>query len=125
MSIIPGDVVFGRDGRPLTVTSKDKQSGNVTVDKSLARVQAENRDGLRNGLNAEQKSAYKTMLSEVESPDKQREIDELSKKIDELKKGNVDPRVLRYLESELKHRMNRENYQPETFQIDPSTLITY
>lgn len=125
MAITQGDIVFNREGKPVTVTSKDKSNGNVTVDKNFDRIQAENRNGIRNGLDPSQKSAYKAILTEVNNPDKQAEIDLLAKKIDELKKSNVDPRVLRYLDSELKHRMSRERYQPETFQVDPTTLITY
>lgn len=125
MAITQGDVVFSREGKPVTVTSKDKSTGNVTVDKNFERVQAENKSGIRNGLDPSQKTAYKAILSDLQSPDKQAEIDLLAKKIDELKKSNVDPRVLRYLESELKHRMSRERYQPDTYQIDPTTLITY
>ena len=124
MAIINGDVIFSRGGKPVKVTSKDAQTGNVTLDPNFDTVQKESEFGVKNGLGKEAKEAYKATLSEVRNPDKIVEIENLRAKIAELKKENVDTRLMRYLEGELQYRMTRERYTPPEFEFDPLTATS-
>lgn len=125
MGITVGDVVFSKDGRPVLVTSKDEKSGHLTINKEFSDVQAAAKQGIVNGLPEKEKQAFNAELSAVENADVRKEIDALAKRLDELRKqGNVQPRLLRYLESELQHRMHREGYSPKSLNVDPATLMS-
>ncbi len=125
MGIVRGDIVFSRDGRPVEVTSKDARTGEVTLNNDLSEIQAQNLHGIKNGLGPDEKAAFKTILSEVSDSDKHIEIESLVRKIGELKKQNADPRMLRYLESELNFKMTKERYIPKDLLIDSHTLMSY
>ena len=124
MAIINGDVIFSRGGKPVQVTSKDVQTGNVTLEPDFDKVQKESEYGIKNGLGKEVKEAFKATLSEVKDSNKIVEIENLRKKVAALKKENVDPRLMRYLEGELQYRMTRERYTPLDFEFDPLTATS-
>lgn len=124
MGITVGDVLYTRDGKPVLVTSKDAKTGNLTVERDYDRIRQATNLGLKNGLPERAKDAYRAVLSSVEDEDKRAAIDDLVKQVDELRKENADPRLLRYLESELQHRIQRDHYHPKEEVVDPATLIT-
>lgn len=125
MSIVVGDVVFGRDGRPQQVTSKDRETGEITLERDFDAVRRDNVKGVKNGLDPSAKEAFRSILSQVQDPDKKLEIDKLMGKVNELKKNNIDPRLMRYLENELHFRMTRERYMPAEFPVNAVTLTSY
>jgi hypothetical protein len=125
MTILKGDVVFTRTADPVLVKSKDAKSGNVTIDKDFVTVQRATEKGVVNGLRQEAKDAFKGVLDEVRDDDARQEIRALSAKIDELRKENADPRLIRYLKGELQFRMTRERWQPEDYQVDALSLRSY
>ncbi|MCA2959446.1 MAG: hypothetical protein IOD12_04280 [Silvanigrellales bacterium] len=125
MTILKGDVVFARAGDPVLVKSKDPKSGNVVVDKDFDKVQASTGIGVINGLKEETKDTFRSILAEVENEDAKQEIRSLSNRIQELRKENADPRLIRYLKGELQFRMTRERFQPENYETDQLTLRTY
>lgn len=125
MGINIGDIVFTRDGRPVIVKGKDPKTGNVSIEPSLSEVAEASQNGIKNGLNESERAAWSAILSEVKDTDQRKEIDALHSKIETLKKENKDARVIRYLQSELQHKMMRARYQPENVAVDPATLIAY
>jgi hypothetical protein len=125
MTIIKGDVVFARAGDPVLIKSKDVKSGNVQIDSDFATVQKSTEIGVINGLKAETKDAFRSVLAEVANDDAREEIRRLSDRIQDLRKENADPRLIRYLKGELQFRMTRERFQPENYETDQLTLRTY
>lgn len=125
MSIIKGDIIFSRGGKPVQVTSKDPRSGNVTLDSDFDKVRAEARMGIKNGLEPDLKDAYRTTLSETGDDDARARIDKLHARIQDMKKENANPRLVRYLEGELHYLMTRERHTPSRFEFDAITATSY
>ena len=125
MTILKGDVIFARAGDPNLVRSKDPRTGNVVVEKDFDTVQKTTEIGVVNGMRTETKDAFRSVLAEVENDDAREGIRRLSDRIQELRKENADPRLIRYLKGELQFRMTRERFQPENYETDPLTLRTY
>ena len=126
MTVLPGDLLFSRTGQPAKVISKQENKGTVTTDTDLDRIGEHVRQGIQNGMRPEQREAYQTVLSQVkQSGDAHQEIEELYKKIDELKSQGADERLIRYLTGELQFRMTKERYQPASYKMDLMTLTSY
>jgi hypothetical protein len=121
-SIKPNDILWTRTGDPVLVSNKNEQNGDVYLENKFSKVQEVAKDGLKNGLTIPEREAYKSTLSGVKNMDKKQEIQDLYQKIKSLKEGNTNPRLLKYLESELQYRMIRENYIPPDYGIKPVTL---
>lgn len=122
MTIHVNDVVFSHDGKPLVVKTKNKETGNITVDQELSEVQKASPNGIRNGLPEDTREAYKLVLEQIKDPDKRMEIENLHKRLGEIKFQTNDKRLVRYLENELQYRMIRDKYQPQQFEVDAYTL---
>lgn len=118
MALLTKDIVFVRGGVPAAVTGRDPQSGRVFLEYDREKVQELGVNGLKNGLPEESREAFSTVLSDVKNSDKKREIDELHKRISELKQSGADPRLLRYLDGELHFRMAREKYVPRQVGVE-------
>ncbi|MEY4064613.1 MAG: hypothetical protein RIR26_821 [Pseudomonadota bacterium] len=119
MRILSGDIVFQRDGRPALVKTVNKEEGKVVLEQEIDQVQKSANRGIKNNLLQEQREAYNAVLEDVSNSDKHQEIRDLYGTIQKLKANKVgDSKVLRYLENELMHRMNREKYTPKEFEID-------
>lgn len=119
MRIVAGDIVFQRDGRPAMVKTVNKEQGKVVLEQDLDQVQKAAGRGIKNNLLQEQRDEYNSVLDDVANSDKRQEIRDLYGTIQKLKASKVgDSKVLRYLENELMHRMNRENYTPTEFATD-------
>ncbi|NBO37283.1 hypothetical protein EBU99_01735 [bacterium] len=126
MRIMKGDVVFQRDGSPALVKNVDVESGKVLLDYELGNIQKASEKGVKNSLEERQRSAYNLTLRDVESADKKEEIQNLYDVIDNLKTSRrSDPKLIRYLENELMHRMHRENYTPPNYEVDLENLPQY
>jgi hypothetical protein len=125
MSVIKGDILFSRSGDPLLVAKKNMTTGGVLFDGNLAASQLRSKDGLKNGLDEEQSAKYSSTLDSVRTDDKKEMIRGLYEKIQDLKKNNADPRVIRYLNGELQYMMTRERFQPEIYEVDKLTLQSY
>ena len=110
-----GDIVWTRNGDPIRVKGKDPQTGQLYIDREYANVQKESQNGIKNGLSQDTRSAFQTVLSSAQNPDKKEEINFLFEKIKTLKGQNADPRLIKYLENELQFRIVRESYKPEDF----------
>jgi hypothetical protein len=119
MRIVAGDIVFQRDGRPAVVKTVNKEQGKVVLEKDLDQVQEAASRGVKNNLLQEQRDEFNSVLDDVANSDKRQEIRDLYGTLQKLKASKVgDSKVLRYLENELMHRMNRENYTPTEFATD-------
>jgi len=126
MNLVNGDVVFLRNGAPAVVKNVDQSSGKVVLDDDLAKVQQQSEKGLKNHLDEKQRASYNVHLQSVEGDSKQEEIRNLYETILFLKDSRqVDPKVLRYLENELMHRMHRDDYTPPNYQVDMRNLPQY
>ena len=97
----------------------NKEEGKVVLEQEIDQVQKAAGRGVKNNLQQDQREAYNAVLDDVSNTDKHQEIRDLYGTIQKLKSSKVgDSKVLRYLENELMHRMNRENYTPKEFEID-------
>lgn len=123
MSIHPGDILFTRNGRPAIVTSRNKETGEVTVDGDLKNVGKSAALGIKNGLTPEQRQSFESLRCASMSDDKKQEILDLRSRIAELKKGDGDRKVIRYLENELQHLIVRENLMPSDYTINERALV--
>ncbi len=121
-AIRPNDILWTRNGDPTLVDKINENSGGVYLDDRFSRIQEESKNGIKNGLPVTEREAFKNTMSSLENSDKIKEIQDLFHKIKSLKESNTDPRLLKYLNSELQFRMVRENYKPEDFEIKPVTL---
>lgn len=126
MRITKGDVVFQRNGSPAVVKDIEQDSRKVVLDENIDSVQKAAARGLKNNLNEAQREAFNITLKDVENSDKQQEISELYETIENLRSGKkTDPKVLRYLENELMHRMHRENFVPQNYRHDLDNFPQY
>jgi hypothetical protein len=125
MTVLKGDILFSRKGDPLLVTKKNEVTGGVLSDSGMEKIQARTKDGLKNGLDDDQSSKYTSVLDQVRSPDKKEMIRGLYEKIQDMKKNQGDPRLIRYLDGELQYMMTKERYQPEIYEVDKLTLQSY
>lgn len=120
-SIAPNDIVWTRNGDPVRISEKNQKTGKLILDNNFTKIQDTTKLGIKNGLEPEQKESYNTTLSKIEnSDDRYQEIRDLYNKIQTLKRGNTDPRLIKYLENELQFRMVREKFIPENYEVDPS-----
>jgi hypothetical protein len=126
MRIVKGDVVFQRNGSPAVVKEVVRENGKVVLDYDLEKVQKTAERGLKNHLNEAQRASYNLTLKDVESSDKREEITDLYDAIQNLRANRrTDPKVLHYLENELMHRMHREKFTPQNYEVDLDTIPQY
>lgn len=126
MKMVNGDVIFLRNGAPAVVKNVDHSSGKVVLEEDLSKVQKQTENGLKNNLDESQRASYNVHLKSVEGDSKQEEIRNLYETILFLKDSRqADPKVLRYLENELMHRMLRDDYTPPNYQVDKRNLPQY
>ncbi|KAB8031969.1 hypothetical protein [Fluviispira multicolorata] len=122
LAIVPNDIVWTRNGDPIRVEKTNPKTGKIILDPDFEKIQDTAQTGIKNGLEPKLKDAYKTSLSDIEGEEKRQEIRDLYAKIESLKNGNTDQRVIKYLENELQYRIVREKFAPENFAVDPITL---
>jgi ATP-dependent protease HslVU (ClpYQ) peptidase subunit len=123
MSYRIGDTAFLSQGQPVTVAGRDPATGNTVLDRSQEEVRKQTRHGVLNGIAPEKREELLGMLDDIKkNPEPEKRIEELQKKIDELK---IDPRnyqFVRYLEAEQGHMMNLSGYKPRFYNTDEHKL---
>ncbi len=122
MALNVGDIVFAKAGKPAVVIGYDEKTEKAYIDDNLDLVQDVGYNGVRNGFDSETRDAFNSVIDSVKNSDKRAEIEELNKKMDEMKAKGADPRLLRYLEGELQFRMSREKYQPVKVAVPAHTI---
>ncbi|NBW83385.1 hypothetical protein EBR21_16675 [bacterium] len=123
MKMVNGDVIFLGNGRPAVVKNVDYGAGTVELENDLAKIQKQAEGGIKNNLDEKQRAAYNVSLKNIESDSKKEEIQNLYDMIQSYKETKrVDPKVMRYLENELMHRMLRDEYTPPNYQTDLRNL---
>ena len=125
MTVVKGDTIFARGGVPVLVTSKNEVTGEVTYTSDFEKVQKENKNSVRNGLDEATKAQFQEIVTNTGGKDVKESIRNLAEKIRDLKKEPTNPRLLRYLQGELQYLMTRERYQPEDYEVDRLTLESY
>jgi hypothetical protein len=126
MKMVNGDVIFLSTGRPAVVKNVDYESGTVELENDLAKIQKQSEKGIKNNLDEKQRSAYNVNLKSVEADSKKDEIQNLYELIQSYKESKrIDPKVLRYLENELMHRMLRDEHTPPNYQTDLRNIPQY
>lgn len=105
------------------MTSRNAETGDVTVDGDLKTVAKNAALGIKNGLTPEQRQSFESVRYASMSDDKKQEILDLRNRIAELRKGDGDRKVIRYLENELQHLIVRENFVPLDGSINERTLV--
>ncbi len=121
-TIRPNDILWTRNGDPVLANKINDATGDINLDHNFARVQKMASRGIKNGLSVPTREAFDVTLSDVQDPDKKKEIEELYQKINKLKESNADSRLVKYLKNELQFRMVRENYIPTGYGVNPDTL---
>lgn len=122
MALTVGDIVFAKAGKPAVVVGYDEKTARANLDENFALVQDVGFNGVRNGIDLENREAFNSVINSVKNNDKRTEIDDLNKKMEEMKAKGADPRLLRYLEGELQFRMSREKYQPVQVSVPAHTI---
>lgn len=126
VKIVNGDIIFLRNGTPAVVKNVDKSSGQVVLESEMSKVQQQAENGVKNSLDENQRESYNTNLSKIRDDSKQDEIQNLYELIQSHRQSKqIDPKVLRYLENELMHRMLRDDYTPPNFQVDLKNVPQY
>lgn len=121
-TIRTNDILWTRNGEPVLVNKTNEKTGDVHLDNNFPTVQESAKNGIKNGLSIADRESYKSTLSNVQNTNKKQEIQDLYQKIKGLKESNTNPRLLKYLESELQFRIIRENYKPDDYFVSPITL---
>jgi len=126
MTMRLGSVVFGANGMPGVVKSKDEVSRELEIDTDRQEVARTHRHGYINGLSVEEREFFNTSLdriSEIENPAER--LEAMKKIVDESKSDPKNARMTRYLESEMFHLMQVNNISPRYYtaraQITPKT----
>jgi hypothetical protein len=113
-----GDTIFSGKGQPGVITKKDVESGELTIEREGENLEKTRRMGFINGIPAARRAEFNKIITEVRAEkESQKQIQMLTKKIEELK---VDPRnfvLTKYLESEMAHIMNTEGIHPKEYKI--------
>ncbi len=122
MGLTVGDIVFARAGKPSVVVGYDEQTERANLNDDLGLVQEIAANGVRNGIELESRDSYNSIIDGIRNKDKRKEIEELYKKISEMRARGADPRMMRYLEGELQYRMSREKYQPPQVSVPEHSI---
>ena len=123
MSYRIGDTAFLSQGQPVTVAGRDQVTGNTVLDRSQEEVRKNTRHGVLNGIAPDQREELLGMLDKIkENPEPEKRIEELQKKIDELKIDPKNYQFVRYLEAEQGHMMNLSGYKPRMYSTDEHKL---
>lgn len=122
MGLSVGDIVFARGGKPAVVVGYDDKTDKANLDDNILLAQEQGHNGVRNGFDSDSRAAYNSVIDGVRNPNKHKEIDDLYKRINELRSAGADPRLLRYLQGELQFRMSREQYQPVQVTVPDYTI---
>ena len=126
MRIVNGDIIYLRDGSPAVVKKVSRESGQVISDDDIKSVQKQAEAGVKNGLDESQRNSFKVNLNLIKGDSKQEEIRNLYDLIQSHKDSKrIDPKVLNYLENELMHRMHRDNYMPENYEVNLRNVPQY
>jgi hypothetical protein len=121
-AISPNDIIWTRAGDPIRVDKISPNSGGVVLDEDTSKIRDVTQNGIKNGLSVEERKAFHTVLSHTKNSDIHEEIRDLYKKIEDMKKSHVDPKLIKYLENELKFRIAQNQFKPEDYMEDPSIL---
>jgi len=126
MKLTSGDVIFLGNGAPAVVAQVDRNSGSIVLERERAKVQEQVENGLKNHLDDSQRSFLNVSINSVKDDSTSKEIQNLYDLIQNYKESKkVDPKVLRYLENELMHRMHRDGHIPANFKVDLRNVPQY
>ena len=123
MSYRVGDTVFLSQGQPATVAGRNQVTGETVVDRSSEEVRKQTRHGVLNGVEPAKREELLGLMDEIKKhPEPQKRIEELQKKLDELKLDPKNHQFVRYLEAEQGHMMNLSGYKPRFFNTEEHKL---
>lgn len=123
MGTVVGDVIFNRNGHPVLVRDQNPKTGEVFLDGDKEKVRNEVRHGIIRGLESASRTQLQDILDETGDSDSVNAgIDSLHARIKELKAASADPRLVKYLEAELQHRMAQAQYTPRDYGFDRFVL---
>jgi hypothetical protein len=118
MSFKVGDVSFVRNGEPTIVVGKDPVSKELTLSRDKKELEKNHRYGYVNGLQAEDRSSYLSLLDEVAGiKDPEEKVQKLRERISELEQDPKQFQLLSYLKSELFHVMHTYNVAPREYKV--------
>lgn len=123
MSYRIGDTVFLSQGQPATVAGRDKVTGETVIDRSTEEVRKQTRHGILNGIDPTKREELLGMMDDIKkNPEPEKRIEELQKKIEELRVDPKNQQFIRYLEAEQGHMMNLSGYKPRFYSTEEHKL---
>ena len=85
-TISQNDILWSRYGDPVKVAERIDKNGKIILDTDFDSIQETAKYGIKNGLEPNQREAYKTTLSSVEDKsNRHQEIRDLYNTIEKLK----------------------------------------
>lgn len=115
--------MFMPRGQTAVVTEHDANAGTFKMTADPAVTKPHNRHGYLNGMSPEQRSDLMSLLDRVKEIDDPKErVNELRKKLEELRADPKQWQMSRYVESELAHTMNMFNIRPTTYTTELGLL---
>jgi hypothetical protein len=122
-SIFVGDTLFNADGRPGVVVGKNRQEGDLLIQRQGEQFDAARRRGYINGLPPEGRKQFNEIIDKLLNiEDSKEKVSVLSAKIQELKEDPRNHLLTKYLEGELAYLMNSSGIFPKEYKISETDI---
>jgi hypothetical protein len=110
-------LLFSQNGTPRLVTNVDQNTKNYQYTESTSEIQKHHPRGIKNAPDQTIHQEGTQLLENLHETSQTIEeaLDRLNDEINLLKKSNINPAMLSYLNSELHYQMLYHNYTPKNF----------
>ncbi len=118
MSIRVGDSIFQSSGKVGIVRRVDQDNGEILAESPEDLGSKELRHGYINNLNDSERQVFHETLDQVNGMETAEKVKSLTESIEKMRANPGNGRLVQYLQSQLSHIMQSENYQPRTYAVD-------
>lgn len=122
MSIRVGDSIFQSNAKVGVVRKIDEDNGEIHAESPPDLGTKELRHGYINNLNEAERQAFHETLDGVSGLETEEKVKSLTESIEKMRENPHNSRLVLYLQSQLSHIMQSENYQPRVYKVDLSTV---
>ncbi len=126
MKTVKSDVVFlnSKGGLPAIVEKTEENSAKIKLNSEKEQIKKYHRHGFINGLTAEDKITFNSILDDIKSSEKTplNKIDELKDIINEFQKTKGKQKLANYLQAELFHLMRKYRTHPAQYTINEKSI---
>lgn len=119
-----GDAVFNNAGQPGIVKDKLVSTGEVVVQPQSETLKVVQKRGYINGLSVEERKDYNEVMDKIrELDDPTKKVEELGTQIGQKRMGDAKSRlVAKYLDAQMQHIMLTNNIQNREYTVDEMKL---